>query len=288
MNKSTQTYRFAIASSPITDKNDFILLSFYIPGNSVFTEINYVAISSTGKVISNISGRSNPYAEQKIVFYGDSITNRPAMLNKIALELGFSSHLNLGWSDSAVTMEDKLTWVYSDGTFAGNPAAGGTQPPNSVAVQSSFCHNDRITYVPTDANVITVMGFTNDLIRNKQIGEVGDGEETATGALVSTIKKLQHRVPNAIIVLMTPIINLSTIGAETLRVNTLGNDITDYVKAMEEVADHTGAVLIDVHNCGINLFNGKNLLPDGTHPNNNGETLIARKIAGGLKAISPI
>ena len=289
VNKATKNYHVAQASTPITDKDDFILLSFYSPGNSVQSGNGYIVVTDTGKVISNVSGNDRPFMGQKIVFYGDSITNRPNMLSSIANELGFESFLNMGWSDSAVTMEDKLAWVNpTTGVFMGNPAAGGQQPTGSVAVQSSFCHDDRIAYVPTDADVIAVMGFTNDLIRNKPIGTIGDGEETGVGAMMSTIKKLQNKVPDALIVLMTPIINLSAIGAETLRVNTLGNDITDYVKAMEEVADHTGAVLIDVHNCGINLFNGKNLLPDGTHPNNNGETMIARKFVGGLKAISPI
>ena len=279
-----------------SDTNEYSLLSFYYPGSSVASINPYLAVRRNGIRTRNIidetasTNSSKPYAGKKIVFYGDSITNSPARLQLIADSLGFNSHLNLGWSDSAVTMEDKLAWVNpTTGVFMGNPAAGGQQPSGSVAVQSSFCHDDRIAYMPTDADLIFIMGGTNDLFRNKPLGDLTTDNATFTGALIETIKKIQIKVPNALIVVATPIVAINGAGSESPKSNYGGLTILDYVKKVEEVVEYTGVAFSDVHQCGINLFNAKNILPDGTHPSTpKGTELLSRKIVGDLKAIAPL
>ncbi len=294
INRITKEFNVKLLRTNSTDSDEYVLLNFYYPGSSVSSSNPYLAIRRNGvrtrNTIDEEAPTSKPYEGQKIVWYGDSITNNPARLQLMSNALGFSSYLNLGWSDSAFTFEDKLAWVNpTTGVFMGNPAAGGQQPDGSVAVQSSFCRDERIAYIPTDANVVFIMGGTNDLFRNKPIGDLTTDNTTFTGALIETIKKIQLRVPNALIVVATPIIALNGAGADTPKVNYGGLTILDYVKQVEEVVDYTGVAFIDVHNCGINLFNAKDILPDGVHPSTpKGTELISRKVVGDMKAIAPL
>ena len=293
IHRVTKEITLRVLSTNAASSEEYTLLTFYVPGNSVVTSNPYYCIMSTGDTYRNTidtAENTKPYVGRKIVWYGDSITNHPARLQLMSNALGFSSHLNLGWSDSAFTFEDKLAWVNpTTGVFMGNPAAGGQQPAGSVAVQSSFCRDERIAFIPTDADVVFIMGGTNDMFRNKPLGDLTTDNTTFTGALIETIKKIQLRVPNALIVVATPVIALSGAGADTPKVNYGGLTILDYVKQVEEVVDYTGVAFSDVHNCGINLYNGKDIMLDGVHPSTpKGTELISRKIVGDMKAIAPL
>lgn len=235
---------------------------------------------------------SSPLAGSKVCTYGDSITKTGTWQNIVKEKLHIGKIYNLGWSDSAVTMENKTLFINADGTYNSNPIGGTVKPEGTTEVQCSFCHDDRISYIPTDSEVVLVMGGTNDLYRNKPIGTItNDGnydENTFIGALISTVQKIQTRVPNSTIVLMTPITKPSEQGSITTFVNNNGNTIVDFVNAVRNAADYIGCGLIDVHTCGITLFNSASKLSDGTHPNTAGHELIAKTVIGGLKNIFTI
>lgn len=292
INKTTKAIKIQTASTAISDKDDYIVLSFYKNGDSVSSTNPLVLVKANGSASSNIIDIIGSYFGLKLCAYGDSITNHPNWHNLVKSALGFGTVYNRGWSDSAVTMENKTLYINADGTYNSNPLTTTPQPVGTTEVQCSFCHPDRIAYVPTDSDVILLMGGTNDLIRNKPLGLVAYSatydESTYAGGLISTIQKLQARCPNALIIIMTPIVNVASNGSNIPRVNSLGLTIDDYVEKAKEVAKLTGCYLIDVHNCGINLFNTSLMLGDGTHPTATGDTMIARTVVGGLKAIAPV
>ena len=231
---------------------------------------------------------TNRFAKMKLCTYGDSITRNQAWANIVVDELNIGTLYNRGWSDSAVTMENKTLFINADGTYNSNPITT-EQPNGTTEVQCSFCHDDRISYIPLDTDIVLVMGGTNDLLRSKPIGDISnDGnydESTFVGALISTVRKIQTRLPDANVIIMTPIVNLSSAGAETPTVNKNNDTAMEFAKAVRNVADYIGCNLIDVHNCGITIFNAASKLKDSTHPNNSGAELIAKTVISGLRRI---
>jgi hypothetical protein len=234
----------------------------------------------------------NNFKGLKLCVYGDSITASNLWATDVKNEFSFGTLYNRGWSDSAVTIENRTLYINADCTYNSNPLVVGSTPPSGTTeVQCSFCHPDRIAYIPTDTDIILIMGGTNDFLRHHPIGSTAYpyDETTFKGALASTHKKIQERLPNATIVLMTPIQAATAIGDPTPRLNFDGLPVSDYAKAVREVADYIGCALIDVYkNSGINLHNTFQTSGDGIHPTVAGHKLISKAVIGGLKSLLPI
>lgn len=67
-------------------------------------------------------------------------------------------------------------------------------------------------------------------------------------------------------------------------INSHGESLRDYNKAIEEISKGIGANFIDLHACGITYWNRATYLFDNTHPNENGTTLIAKYISSQILA----
>ena len=220
---------------------------------------------------------------KKICTYGDSITEFGFWQQKVIDNLMFSTHYLRGISGSKISNVDPLKWWVSSNTGESycSVQSSPTKPKDdAIQIDSYFCNQERINTIPTDTDVILLMGGTNDMGVSVSIGETDYTESTFKGALSSTIKKIQLRIPHALIILMTPIYNAH-------------KDIRPYSNAMKEVADEFGIAIIDVHSkCGINKANWNLYLKeDGTHPTYNvdwsGSDRIANVVIRELNTYKP-
>lgn len=217
-------------------------------------------------VKSNVNPAS--WAGKKWVSYGDSITQgrywQPYVIKRTGLEL-----TNAGLGSSCVADVD-------DATVA------------------SFTNVDRIAALPADADVVTIMGGTNDYGHNIPLGSIPTSDPydktTFIGALCETVRLIQTKCPNALLIIMSNVGGRGTAGqARTIPPrNTIGLASSDYALAAEQVADFLGVPFIDVHRCGITPMNRVLYMTDSVHPNVEGAKLIARKVIDYLTNNYPI
>ena len=108
---------------------------------------------------------------------------------------------------------------------------------------------------------------------------------TLEGGIASTIMKLQAWLPNAVIILGTPINGQGTTGQ--LRPD--ANGLYKQVQHVKNVGLRFSIPVIDVYaTCGINGLNRTEYITDGIHPYSVvGSKMIARAIIGGFKTILP-
>ena len=203
----------------------------------------------------------------KLVTYGDSITAQNKWQSAVQSALGFASVINKG--------------------------IGGTQVGSGY--DDAFCDADRIATIPTDADVITIMGGTNDCgsasATGRAIGDMSYPFDTTTfkGALASTITQIQERCPNAILIVMSPVggrgeaagVNMTEPVYNQSKLTT-----EDYAIACKEVAHSLSIPFIDVFGeSGINQFNRAMYITDTVHPNDAGGKKMARVIINGMNRI---
>lgn len=161
-------------------------------------------------------------------------------------------------------------------------------PGSQVAqgVNNSFV--DRTRFLKTNADLITIMGGTNDYcapgIMARSLGTIDSTDETTfCGAYNAMIRNLKINNSNAKIVLITPIKGK---GGATELINIYGLKLEDYANAVRQIAAYNNVPCIDLfHNqeCCFTENDKHTLLGDAIHPNLDGHTLIAGEI---LKALS--
>lgn len=109
--------------------------------------------------------------------------------------------------------------------------------------------------------------------------------DTLKGAIASTIMKLQMWMPQAIIVVCTPISGKGATG----QLNKTGFGLYTAVAPTKDACLKMSIPCIDVFGTdGINGMNRTSYIADGIHPyTKDGSKMIARAIIGGLKCIEP-
>jgi hypothetical protein len=110
---------------------------------------------------------------------------------------------------------------------------------------------------------------------------------TVRGGIASTIMKLQAWMPNAIIVLCTPISGRGIQGQLNKLLADEGMELLASI--VRSMARFMSIPLIDVYATdGINGLNRLTYISDGIHPYlNAGQKMVARAVIGGLKSILP-
>ena len=66
------------------------------------------------------------------------------------------------------------------------------------------------------------------------------------------------------------------------RVNEKGNTIADFNSRIKAIAAAYGIPVIDVHNCGMEVYELNHYTSDGTHPNKEGSTKMANYVTSVL------
>ena len=216
-------------------------------------------------ITSNISA----WEGKKWIAYGDSITAQNSYVQKVAKKLGLE---------------------------AINKGVGGTTVSDITGSNATaFCRDERINTFDEDADLVTIMGGTNDWDKTT-IGDLtyNNGFDTSKfkGALATTIINIQKRCPNATIVVCSLIggrgVNTGVVGDVPI-VDQFGQSSLDFAKATKEVAEFMNVEYCDTWSCGINNWNRVDMIEDSVHPTQTkGTDKIAIKLIGTLKTIEPL
>lgn len=185
----------------------------------------------------------------------------------------------------------------------------GEIPDGCVAVRGSFCSWDRITHMYPETikdtiDMVYIMGGTNDAVNdadavwienNTTDVEWSESEfylggdyniTTLKGGVASTVMKFQAWMPNAVIVIGTPLSSRGIAGENGVSLDVVDYDKSQYIK---EVANRLSLPVIDVYGtCGINPLNRTTYIQDGVHPYlEAGKMMLGRTVAMGLINILP-
>lgn len=238
---------------------------------------------------------SNDYKYRVLILSNNNITVSKIDIKLIEASDGgyWTGRLWTAYGDS-ITEQNKWEPLVTKelGLRCINKGSGGTYVADATyesATKYSFSADERINTIDENSELVTIMGGTNDW-GMKELGDLSYPFDTTKfkGALAETIRKMQIRCPNAVIVVMSNVGGRGTgTGAEGTVPLTDSRGLTpfDFAKAAEEVARFMGVYFIDVWSCGINCFNRTRYIADAVHPNDEGGKLIARKVIEGLKNI---
>lgn len=246
--------------------------------------------------------------------------------NRVAAYFGMAKQYGRGvgsqmfrWNNGhggSVTFVDAVTGEYNSRNDSYNyDNYSGAIPAGCIAVRGSLCSWSRITAmfpasVKDSINAVLLMSHNDagtgtevttelDFISNdKTDPEWAASTQYATyggdynisytkGAIASTIMKMQAWLPQAVIIICTPISGRGTSGQ-------LNMDLTDpgmqaLRNAIIEVSNLMSIPCIDVYaNCGINGANRTKYISDSIHPYlAAGKDMVARAVIGGMKTILP-
>ena len=150
----------------------------------------------------------------------------------------------------------------------------------------------RVDTMEPDLDVVVVFGGTNDYGHgDAPLGTPADRDEsTFYGAYHVLLNKLFARYPKAEIVLMTP---LHRLNENDCTYNEFGMrrpvNLQGYVDAILEIAAVYGTPVLDLYRtAGINPIvqvQQELYMPDGLHPNDEGQARIAQRLIGFLQSI---
>ena len=146
---------------------------------------------------------------------------------------------------------------------------------------------DRYSSIPADADIIIVMGGTNDgfCASERELGSLEERKErTFAGDLDELLRKLKTDYPEAEILLATPLPNILHDMLRKERSFLLPQ--SSFVKIMKQLGKEYGVLVIDLYN--TNLLNTHDaavihsFMPDGVHGNEMGYRILAEHFAAEL------
>lgn len=182
------------------------------------------------------------------------------------------------------------------GATARNYGISGTRfaQQNAASENPSFDRNfcDRVAEMDSDADIVVVFGGTNDFGHgDAPLGTPADRDKTTFyGACHTLFSSLIKKYPAAAIVVMTPLhrANEDNPRGDGYKATDYGT-LLDYVRIIREVAEEYALPVLDLFAYG-NIqpkLEEQRLLyaPDGLHPNDAGNLIIARKLGKFLESL---
>lgn len=215
---------------------------------------------------------------KKINFLGDSITEGCG-----------TSDISKGFV-ALIGREEGLAAARNYG-IGGTRIARQTYPSENPVWDQDF--SSRVEAMDPDADVVVVFGGTNDYGHgDAPIGRMEDRTVwTFYGALHVLYAALIKRFPNALIVVLTPIHreDETNPSGELPYKRAATVPLIEYVKIIRQVAEYYALPVLDLYaTSGIqpNLpIIKERLCPDGLHPNDEGNRLLAQRISAFLKTL---
>lgn len=186
------------------------------------------------------------------------------------------------------------------GLLHSNYGSGGTKISGDSSSATAMCQDTRINAIPESADLITLMGGTNDWAQNVPLGDEDSTDpEEFFGALNTFAQKAFTRWPEKRIVIATTpygeIVDYVSRGWSDPAHNSLGLTTNDYAEAVRIACRRNNIACIDVARDGgwgaVNLeaaLGGDE--EDHLHPamGSNAAKGIARAFIAGLKALEPL
>ena len=228
----------------------------------------------------------NPFSNLKTTWIGDSITagvgttssdNRYSNRVVKALSMSPSGYQNLGVSGSVISNTRDTSWTIK-------------------SFVTRICDEHQIK---NGQDLIFILGGVNDLALNIPISTMNEQLEyykkngrwndyTFYGALNRLITYIRENHSESELIYITPI------HYEDENTRHTGNQLKYYVDAIREVCEYYAVPVIDLykdlpldpknqHHKEKYTMNGSNTAPDGCHPSDLGNELIAKKIVNYLK-----
>ena len=216
-----------------------------------------VNIEKLNEEIEKINNRVNSFKGKKWVTIGDSIT--------------YGFYLISDGQGGRYQWQEKVA-EHFDMEFINLGISGSTT--------AGFMREEVKNNIPSDVDIITVMGGTNDYGQNVNINDV-DGYEfsggTYPGAIRDLIRYLTTNFPNAKILFCNCVGGgASQDGITLYEKNVQGKTYHDYAKKCIETANEMNIPCIDLFGeCGINLYNRNKFISDTVHPTIEGYNRIA-------------
>lgn len=267
---------------------------FYNDGTiseTIYSNVSHFRQVEPGKVIKKIEitfeGGFN-FENRKLKFYGTYFANNTFLPYEkhYKLKNGFNNVLekkkwaSLGDSITANTGNDGVPWQKQVADFFNMEY---TICGKGGSTTGGFAADDVYSKIPSDVDIITVMGGTNDHSQNLRLDVDGDeyyyNSGSYAGAIRSLIKKLQTDFPNAKIIFCNCLgVRLTETGVnqDLPYRNALQYSLVDYANKCIEVCQQMGIPCINLcGECGINTLNGATYLSDALHPNNLGYKKIS-------------
>lgn len=192
---------------------------------------------------------------KKLTTYGDSIT------------------ANGGWQ---AYLKDYFGFIIDNKGIGGATVADNGN-------DDSFCKQSRIDTISSDTDVVIIMGGTNDCGQSIEIGDLtySNGFDTSKfkGGLATTIKMIQNRCPNALILVASLCGGRGTVAGENSDMpvyNSKNLTSYDYAKATKDVSEFFNTQYVPIfEECGINCWNRSKYIEDTVHPNDLGKKQLA-------------
>ena len=210
----------------------------------------------------------------KINFLGDSITEGA----------GTSSH------DKMFTMLIEREY----GAICQNYGIGGTRIARQKTPTEEKWDRDFISRVPemdNDADIVVVFGGTNDFGHgDAPIGTMSDRTPyTFYGALHCLYTALTEKYPDVPVVILTPLHRLNEDSPKGDNKPAPVGTLKEYVNIIREVAEYYSFPVLDLYKESglqpkVPVIQQK-YIPDGLHPNDAGNEILAHKIARFLETL---
>lgn len=146
----------------------------------------------------------------------------------------------------------------------------------------------RVSSVPTDADVVTIFGSFNDIATGLPLGSVTDtGTDTLAGCINTTIDNLFEVYPLVNLGIITP---TPWTGYNPWNGSAVGNQ---YVQMIIDICKKRGLMFLDLYHCSELRPWQSSYLPlayskdggGGTHPDETGHAIIAPKFQGFLDSL---
>lgn len=204
---------------------------------------------------------------KKVVFYGDSITAQNKFPVIVKEYYGINA-INMGVGGSTIFYRSN----------------------------SDMSSDTRINNIPSDADIVMIMGGTNDWGKTQIEDELtysnGFDRTKFKGAIAYIVQHIQAQCPNAKIIWCTTIGGQNETRATSSptiqylpQKDMFGQSGYTFRNAEIEVCNILGIEVCDTWSCGINGNNAYIMIGDTVHPTDAGAKLIANYIIGYLKSV---
>ena len=175
----------------------------------------------------------------------------------------------------------------ANGSYSASTVCGDSQDEHSSAGCSDRRINDLKGPYGTSPDIILVYMGANDFFRAMDPGKFdgvpkGRGEKYYTNfseAYELMIQKLLRTYPASRIYCMTL---TEANSGDHPRINEKGNTIADFNSRIKAIAAAYSIPVIDVHNCGMEVYELNRYTSDGTHPNKEGAAKMANYVTSVL------